>query len=128
MDGTNVNLTWTTTTDNTAGNFTTTSDWYSMDNQIHFYPNPNPEKLGNKKEGVEMKTLFDVYMVYAENRKKPVMEIKRGIIASDEEDAKIKSGLMKLVQENWDADFLTFVVNIIGEVKVKEKPKEVKQV
>lgn len=85
--------------------------------------------IGNKKkEGVEMKTLYDVYMVYAENRKKPVMEIKRGIIASDEEDAKIKSGLMKSVQEDWDADFLTFVVNKIGDVKVKEKPKEVKQV
>lgn len=86
------------------------------------------EENKNIPEGVEMKNLYDVYLIYGENRKDPFIKRSDGIIASDEEDAKIKSGLMKEVQEDWDADYLTFIVNRIGEVKVKEKPKEVKQV
>lgn len=96
---------------------------------MQFYPNPPCEDLGNKTiEGVEMKELYDVYMVYAEDRKNPVVVVKRGVIASDDEDAKIKSGLMKKIDEDWDADYLTFICYTIGEVSVKEKPKEVKQV
>lgn len=79
-------------------------------------------------EGVELMTLYDVYMVYAENRKNPEMKLSTGVIASNEEDAKIKSGFMKSIKEGWDADYLTFIVKCIGEVKVKAKPKEVKNV
>ena len=80
------------------------------------------------KEGVEMKGLYDVYLIYGEDRADILLKRKEGIIASDDEDAKIKSGLMKDVQDSWDADYLTFIVRRIGDVKVKERPKEVKQV
>ena len=85
-------------------------------------------KKNKLPEGVEMKNLYEVYMIYAENRKSPVIHHEVGIIASDEEDAKIKSGLMKKIDEEWDADYLTFICKKIGEVKVKEKPKEVKNI
>ncbi len=86
---------------------------------------PSPQK---KIEGVEMKTLYNVYLVYGEDRKKPIIKQARGVIANNDEDAKIKSGLMKEVQEDWDADYLTFIVEEIGNVHIKERPKEVKQV
>ena len=73
-------------------------------------------------------TLYDVYLVYAEDRKNPIVHRVFGVIARDEEDAKIKSGLMQQVQDDWDADYLNFICKEIGDVKVKEKPKEVKQV
>ena len=79
-------------------------------------------------EGVEMKNLYEVYMIYAENRKKPEVYKETMIIANNEEDAKIKSGLLKEVDKEWDNDYLTFICKNIGEVKVKEKAKEVKNV
>lgn len=123
-----------TTTFNTTVNFPDYWSQYQNAPQpqpdgMQFYPNPPSEDKENKTiEGVEMKELYDVYMVYAEDRKNPVIEIKRGVIASDEEDAKIKSGLMKKIDEDWDADYLTFICYEIGSVSVKEKPKEVKQI
>lgn len=86
------------------------------------------EEKNKLPEGVEMKKLYNVYMIYGENRKQLVIKKKDDVIASDEEDAKIKSGLMKTISEEWDNDYLTFIVHEIGEVKVKEKPKEVKNV
>lgn len=85
-------------------------------------------KKSKKIEGVETMNLWDVYLVYAENRKSPTILPVYGVIARDEEDAKIKSGLMKSVLSEWDADYLTFIVKNIGMVKVKEKPKEVKTI
>jgi hypothetical protein len=82
----------------------------------------------NKIEGVEIMKLYDVYLVYAENRKNPYIKVYGGIVAKDPEDAKVKSGLMREIKEEWDADYLTFITREIGEVKVKEKPKEVKNI
>ena len=79
-------------------------------------------------EGVEMKTLYEVWLVYAENRKKPIIMKKEGVIADNEEDAKIRSGLMKDVNDTWDTDYLNIICIEIASVKVKSKPKEVKNV
>lgn len=92
-------------------------------------PSPlTPPKVEEKREGVEMKGLFDVYMVYAEDRKKPIINSVFGVVAESDEDAKIKSGLLKMIDDEWDADYLTFIVKKIGDVRVKERPKEVKQI
>ena len=122
---------WTTT--NTSISINPSGYWSQYQNnpypQDQYPPAPPKELAGNKIiEGVEMKELYDVYMVYAEDRKNPIIEIKRGVIACGEEDAKVKSGLMKKVDEDWDSDYLTFICYEIGSVSVKEKPKEVKQV
>lgn len=75
-----------------------------------------------------MKGLYDVYLVYGEDRKMIIKKVVTGVLADSDEDAKIKSGLMKEIKDDWDADYLTFIVRKIGDVKIKEKPKEVKQV
>ena len=75
-----------------------------------------------------MKGLYDVYLCYGEDRKSPVIKRAEGIIADSDEDAKIKSGLMAQVDASWDADYLTFIVNKIGDIKVKPKPQETKSV
>jgi hypothetical protein len=74
-----------------------------------------------------MKKLYEVYLVYGEDRKKPIVE-KAQVIADSDEDAKVKSGLMAKVNPEWDADYLTIAAVEIIEVKVKERPKEVKNV
>ena len=79
-------------------------------------------------EGVDMKTLYEVWLVYAENRKKPIIMKKEGIIADNEEDAKIRSGLMKDINDTWDTDYLNIICIEVASVKVKSKPKEVKSV
>ena len=99
------------------------------DSIAYLYGSPVPKEDENKKEeNYEMKTLYNVYLVYGEDRKNPIIREKKGIIADSEEDAKIKSGLMREVDESWDADYLTFIVEEIGEVKIKPKPKEVKNI
>jgi hypothetical protein len=72
--------------------------------------------------------LYDVYMIYAEKHNKLHTWLETGVLAADEEGAKIKSGLMKKIEDDWDTDYLTFVVKVIGQVKVRAKPKEVKTV
>lgn len=72
--------------------------------------------------------LYEVTMVYAEDRKNPVVFRELALIAASEEDAKIKSGFMSRVKSEWDADYLTFIVKKIGDIKVKAKPQEVKNV
>jgi hypothetical protein len=93
------------------------------------------DRAKNKKlkiRGVEIMYLYDVWMIYAEDRKEPVVDNAiiehKQVIAKDEDDAKVKSGVMQLVEKHWDSDYLSFIVNEIGEVKVKEKPKEVKNI
>jgi hypothetical protein len=93
-------------------------------------PQPKPQEESPKiklPEGVVMKKLYEVYLVYGEDRKKPIVE-KAQVIADSDEDAKVKSGLMAKVNPEWDADYLTIAAVEIIEVKVKERPKEVKQV
>ena len=80
-------------------------------------------------EGVEMMGLYDVYLVYAEDVRK--VEINKNsfpILARDAEDAELKSGLHKSIQASWDTDYLTIFAVRLGDVKVKVKPQEVKQV
>ena len=111
--------------DSTAGyvypyTFTNGSGWTSLD-----FGGTKP--AATPKEGVEMKGLFEVYLVYGEDRKEPIVHAAR-VIAASEEDAKIKSGLMPIIKPEWDADYLTFIVRKIGDVAVKARPSEVKQV
>jgi len=98
-------------------------DWRERD-----YKSIRIETKNKIPEGIEMKTMYNVYLVYGEDRKKPVIHKQYGVIANSKEDAKIKSGLMKDINETWDEDYLTFIVEEIGEVKIKEKPKEVKSI
>jgi hypothetical protein len=76
----------------------------------------------------DMIGLYDVVMVYGEDRKNLIINKSDGVMAASDEDAKIKSGLMARVDKSWDADYLTFIVNKIGDIKVKPKPSEVKNV
>jgi len=70
--------------------------------------------------------LYEVWMVYTEDREEPIVR-KKTVIARDVEDAKVKSGLMKEIDSEWDVDYLTFIVNSIGAIKIKEKPQEAEQ-
>lgn len=69
--------------------------------------------------------LYDVYLIYAENLTKPIVK-KGSAIARTDEDAKIKSGLMKEIDPQWDSDYLSILVKQIGVVRFKKKPTEVK--
>ncbi len=117
--------------ENYIWNNTVTTTGITTTGIFNYYPNDLmliSQPILERKEGIEMKGLYDVHLIYAEDRKSPIIKQKIGIIADSEEDAKIKSGLMKEIDDTWDADYLTFIVCKIGDVKVKEKPKEVKQV
>ena len=85
------------------------------------------EEKSNKK-GVDTMYLYEVYLVYAEKRGNPFIWSKKDVIASDDEDAKIKSGVYAQVVSSWDSDYLTIIARQIGAVSVKQKPKEVKNV
>ncbi len=80
------------------------------------------------KEGIEMKNLYEVFLVYGEDRKNPIMSATERVIANDEEDARVKSGIYSIVDKSWDADYLTIIVRNLGAVKIKERAKEVKSV
>ena len=80
------------------------------------------------KEGIEMKNLYEVFLVYGEDRKNPFISATERVIASDDEDARVKSGIYSRVEKEWDADYLTIIVHNLGAVKIKEKAKEVKNV
>ena len=75
------------------------------------------------KEGVEMQGLFEFYLVYGESRKEPVVHSAR-VVATSDEEAKLKSGLYPLIQKDWDPDFVTLFVRKLGDVAVKERAKE----
>ena len=75
-----------------------------------------------------MKNLYEVFLVYGEDRKNPTITAVERVIANDDEDAKVKSGIYANVSSEWDADYLTIIVRCLGAVKIKEKAKEVKQV
>lgn len=100
-----------------------------------------PEQYGNSvtitcdnltkqplKEGIEMKNLYEVFLVYGEDRKAPVISATERVIANDDEDARVKSGIYSKIEKEWDADYLTILVRNLGAVKIKEKAKEVKNV
>lgn len=117
----------TLTTANTTGEVTWTYEYNT-------YPPMTPvgdliirPKEENKIEGVEIMKLYEVWMVYAEDIKNPFIFYSR-IIARNPEDAKLKNIFAKDIKEEWDIDYLTIIVREIGDVKVKEKPKEVKNI
>ena len=123
---------YTTTTTNT-----TNEVWYYYNQQTYGQPyfwtpafnTPQYEERNIPLlEGVEMKGLFEVILCYGENRK--AIDVKKydAVIADNEEDAKVKSGVYGDIPKDWDADYLTIIVRKLGDVKVKERPKEVKQV
>ena len=68
--------------------------------------------------------LFKVHLIYAEDLKKPV-HLMREVIAKTNEQAEIKSGLMKEIHEDWDAEYVTIHCESICEVKYKKKPEKV---
>jgi hypothetical protein len=83
------------------------------------------------KEGIEMKNLYEVFLVYGEDRTNPLIHRTADagyVVAENDEDAKIKSGIFSMIKPEWDADYLTIIVLNLGAVKIKEKAKEVKNV
>jgi hypothetical protein len=86
----------------------------------------SPEnKKEEKKKMVEKMTLFEVMMVYGENRTAPIIETKK-VVAPDIEGAKARAGFIP--QPEWDLDYYNLVVKPIIDVNVKEKPTEIKSV
>lgn len=116
-------LTWGGTYINTTPSQVWTQVWTTSAYPQLTYYIPIPEK----KENNTME-LYNVYLVYAEDRKKPVVKRVDGVLAKNTEDAKVKSGLMKDVDPEWDSDYLNFICEHIGTVNVKPKPTEVKSV
>ena len=87
--------------------------------------NPYSNPFGGYPMKDDSALLYDVYMVYAENLTAPIVK-RISVIAKTRDEAKLKSGLMKEVDNKWDVDYLTFIVNQIGTINYKPKPQEVK--
>ena len=103
--------------------------WADGQNECLEKSTPTRTKLNEPlKEGIEMKNLYEVFLVYGEDRKNPVISATERVIANDDEDARVKSGIYSKVEKEWDADYLTIIVHNLGAVKIKEKAKEVKNV
>ena len=73
----------------------------------------------------ELMALYNVYMVYAEDRDNPDI-FQAIVVAENDEQARIKSGFVP--RKGWDLDYLTIFSKPICEVVVKEKPTEILQV
>ena len=111
-------------TDNTSNTVALMQQQYAYQQalvNVCYAPTPEPKKENTME-------LYTVYLVYAEDRKAPVVKRVDGVLAKNTEDAKVKSGLMKEVQDDWDSDYLNFICEHIGTVNVKAKPTEVKSV
>jgi hypothetical protein len=67
--------------------------------------------------------VFDVVVVYAENKAQPVVK-REIIIAKSESQARLLAG--KQVEQSWDTDYLTVLVIELGTITFKPKPTEVK--
>jgi hypothetical protein len=131
MLGCQSSSTWSysTTTDSSSGYiYVPVTSW---GNNYSVYLDWNHPSVANEnaiKEGVEMKKLYTVYLVYGADRDKPTVVVRRDVIAKDIEDAKVKSGIYAEVKAEWDSDYLTIYADEICDVKVKAKPSEVKTV
>jgi hypothetical protein len=114
------------TTTSTTGEYTWTvaSIPFALGNQVYV---PSIQQIQNK-ENVEMKGLWNVYLVYGGDRDLPIQHVSLLILASDAEDAKVKSGLYSKVEKDWDSDYLTICAVKVCDVKIKAKPAEVKNV
>ena len=109
-----------------AGTVTWDSGYYR--NQQQVYANVLYSQMQTPKKEENTMELYTVYLIYAEDRKSPVVKRVDGVLAKNPEDAKVKSGLMKEVDAEWDSEFLTFIAEHIGTVAVKPRPTEVKSV
>ena len=69
--------------------------------------------------------LFEVFMVYGEDRDNPEVQHKF-VVADDVKQAELKSGLV--ADPAWDFDYVTMFSHPICEVNVKGKPLEVANV
>jgi hypothetical protein len=78
-----------------------------------------------KRKMVEKMSLYEVTMVYGENRTEPIIKTKR-VVAPDTGVAKARAGF--LPQPEWDLDYYNLVAKPIMEVNIKEKPTEIKSV
>lgn len=72
--------------------------------------------------------LYDVYVIYGGDRDNPIVRQGKRCFAMGEEAAKIKSGAMKLIDDDWDTEYVSVIVECICTAKVKPKPAEVKNV
>jgi hypothetical protein len=119
---------------NTTGNYWTFGYLPQQYPPLSVQSDPQPfleqyrEKNIPLPEGVVMKSLYKVTLCYGEDRKAPVVMEFDPVIADSDEDAKIKSGVYAAIDKEWDADFVTVLIQKIGDVKVKERVKEVRQV
>ena len=119
------------TSNNTISDWTigTSTWWPKQPTMPYLIPFNGPGEIKQPlKEGIEMKNLYEVFLVYGEDRKNPFISATERVIASDDEDARVKSGIYSRVEKEWDADYLTIIVHNLGAVKIKEKAKEVKNV
>lgn len=87
----------------------------------------DPNENSTKRRGSEMQTLYNVYLVYGEDRLNPIVE-SRTVVACSSEEAKMKSKIQALIKDNWDIDFVTVAACSICNVAIKERPTEVKSV
>lgn len=105
------------------------ADWNPTDPTIKCYDDWIEEKNKNKKEGVDTMYLYKVWLVYGGDRDDvSVSSAQNHVVAKDEEDAKIKSGIYKDIPKDWDSDYITIICQCIGDVNVKSKAKEVKHI
>jgi hypothetical protein len=72
--------------------------------------------------------LYRVYLIYAADRKNPQIVTSGSVVAANDEQAKIRAGIFAKVDPAWDHDYVTIIAENVGEVKVKAKVQEVKQV
>lgn len=119
------------TTDNSTGR------WYQYTYSAHYtipyffvggYESGVVESPDKLPEGVNVKGLYEVIVCYGEDRKEPFVKVLPPVIADSDEDARIKSGAYGFIKPDWDADFLTIIPRKLGDVKIKSRPQEVKQV
>ena len=65
--------------------------------------------------------LYQVWVIYAEDRKNPVITCTpQCVIAKNEKEAMIKSGVCRSIQKDWDAEYVTIIYQQVGQVNVKE--------
>lgn len=120
----------------TTGNDTTTGDFIPIIPWVDRPSYPTKQELIDEfKEyaktikGEDTMYLYQVWLIYGEDRNDvKIVCTKNCVIAKNEEDAKIKSEVHKSIDKDWDSDYVTIICQQIGEVNVKPKPKEVKQV
>ena len=86
---------------------------------------PSPTQRKVSKRHCDLMALFEVFMVYGEDRDNPGVQHKF-VAADDMKQAELKSGLV--ADPAWVFDYVMMFNRPICEVNVKEKPSEVANV